>query len=140
MIKNFRTYEIAVHEYLKNPQPYDIIKMTSISPRVFEPHDPYAVFEKGDYVFAYLRDFHEGDETYRSTNFSHKLENLDSKNQFHTEEIVANSITEILPLQIVPNYDLFPTIMIISILIGFLVVIVYVIKKKRKWKLDVAEL
>lgn len=126
-----RTYYIAVHEYLKNPQPYDIIKMTSIAPHVFDPIDPYTVFEKGDYIFAYLIDFHEGDEIYRSTNFSHKLESLDSKSEFHTEEIIANSITEIQPIQTVPNYDLFPTIMIISIVIGFSTIIAYVIKRKR---------
>ena len=132
---SYRTYSIAVHEYLKNPQPYDTIKMTSIAPHVFNSHDPYAVFEKGDYVFAYLRDFHEGDETYRSTNFSHKLESLDSKSQFHTEEIIDRSATSILPIQTIPDYDLFQTIMIISILIGFSVVIAYVIKKKSKIKI-----
>jgi len=129
-----RTYNIAVHEYLKNPQPYDIIKMTSISPRVFDSHDPYAVFEKGDYIFAYLIDFREGDEIYRSTNFSHKLESLDSKSEFHTEEIIANSLTEIQPKKTIPNYDLFPTIMIIIVMIGFSAVIAYVIKRKRKMK------
>ena len=131
---SYRTYEIAVHEYLKNPQPYDTIKMTSISPSVFDPHDPYEIFENGDYIFAYLIDFHEGDEIYRSTNFSHKLESLDSQSQFHTEEIIANSQTEIQPKKTVPNYDILPTIMIISILIGFSSIIAYVIKRKRKWK------
>lgn len=129
---SYRTYNIAVHEYFKNPQPYDTIKMTSIAPHVFNSHDPYAVFENGDYVFAYLRDFHEGDETYRSTNFSHKLESLDSKSQFHTEEITDNGVTSILPKKTIPDYDLFQTIMIVSILIGFSVVIAYVIKKKSK--------
>lgn len=92
----FRYYEIAVDEYIKNPQPEDTVIMRSYKPEFIDLINPYNYFEEGDYVFAYLR--HLDETRYYSTNFSHEIESLESYGRYdHKPSNIPESVLEVEP-------------------------------------------
>lgn len=50
-----RYYEISIIKWIKNPQQDQTITMRSITPEVFNPHHPYAIFAKKDLGLFYLK-------------------------------------------------------------------------------------
>jgi hypothetical protein len=65
-----RYYEISIIKWIKNPQPDQTITMRSITPEAFNPHFPFAVFQKKDLGLFYLRLI---DGKWQSTNYSRQI-------------------------------------------------------------------
>jgi len=65
-----RYYEISIIKWIKNPQQDQTITMRSITPKVFDPHVPYAIFEKKDLGLFYLKSV---DGEWSSTNYSKQI-------------------------------------------------------------------
>ncbi len=65
-----RYYEISIIKWIKNPQPDQTITMRSITPDAFNPHFPYAIFQKKDLGLFYLRLI---DGKWQSTNYSRQI-------------------------------------------------------------------
>lgn len=65
-----RDYKISIIKWIKNSQPDQIITMRSITPKVFDPINPYFIFEKKDLGLFYLK---SDNGKWHSTNYSRQI-------------------------------------------------------------------
>jgi hypothetical protein len=65
-----RYYEISIIKWIKNPQSDRTITMRSITPEAFDPHFPFAIFQKKDLGLFYLSLI---DGKWQSTNYSRQI-------------------------------------------------------------------
>ena len=68
----YRFYEISILKQLKNTIADDTIIVRSINEKGFDSHNPYNIFEDGETVLLYLKDYDRG--FFESTNFSEKIQ------------------------------------------------------------------
>lgn len=84
-----RYYEISVIKWIKNPQLDQTITMKSITPQVFDPHVPYAIFEKKDLGLFYVKLI---DGEWRSTNYSKQIfASEQSQTIYNMKKLVGNN-------------------------------------------------
>lgn len=84
-----RYYEISIIKWIKNPQPDQTITMRSITPKVFDPHNPYAIFQKKDLGLFYLKSV---DGEWRSTNYSKQIWASELSNTiYNMKKLVGNN-------------------------------------------------
>ena len=84
-----RYYEISVIKWIKNLQPDQTITMRSITPKVFDSHMPYTIFEKKDLGLFYIKLI---DGEWRSTNFSKQiLASEQSQTIYNMKKLVGNN-------------------------------------------------
>jgi len=84
-----RYYEISIIKWIKNPQADQTITMRSITPKVFDPHNPYAIFQKKDLGLFYLKSV---DGEWRSTNYSKQIWAIDLNQTIHyMKKLVGNN-------------------------------------------------
>lgn len=84
-----RYYEISIIKWIKNPQPDQTITMRSITPKVFDPHNPYAIFQKKDLGLFFLKSV---DGEWRSTNYSKQIWAIDLNQTIsYMKKLVGNN-------------------------------------------------
>lgn len=84
-----RYYEISIIKWIKNPQPDQTITMRSITPKVFNPHVPYAIFDTKDLGLFYLKSI---DGEWRSTNYSKQIWSSEiSQTIYDMKKLVGNN-------------------------------------------------
>lgn len=84
-----RYYEISIIKWIKNPQSNQTITMGSITPKVFDPHFPYAIFQKKDLGLFYLKSV---DGKWKSTNYSRQIMASEMNDTIHDmKKLVGNN-------------------------------------------------
>lgn len=84
-----RYYEISIIKWIKNPQPEQTIMMRSVTPDAFNPHFPFAIFQKKDLGLFYLRLI---DGKWQSTNYSRQIWASEINDTIHNmKKLVGNN-------------------------------------------------
>jgi len=84
-----RYYEISIIKWIKNPQLSQTITMRSITPKVFDQHVPYEIFEKKDLGLFYIKLI---DGEWHSTNYSKQIfASEQSQTIYNMKKLVGNN-------------------------------------------------